>query len=328
MSENVMSTEYKYQDIPNKWGKLLSSTQDNLPDCIKDKILLALMETLGNNLIKKYIRKIAQMKPEVISDKFVIDFVNEFNHTYHHMALEAIWAIMAYYDEDATYAPAYKVPTVFDNHYMAIVDDLAHEDSEMREGIFRYPSVLDEYKQLTSCKFKTDSGMEGSALLIDANSADNFYCYLFEKCVRPVMEINMQVIEDAFYGIYEKTHKNLPKYKVPLERTMFTNLDYILGDSCERGFFGKDFHVLTKPRGKYFKVHELSYYPTSALSLNQRFSQINNDATVNRKTDQSHGEVMLFSGEIADLLRVKLIYYKHEFIFNGQKYEVYFYQNF
>ena len=327
MSENVMSTEYKFQDIPNKWGKLLSSSQDELPDCIKDKILLALMETLGNNLIKEYIQKIAQMKPEEASDKVVTDFVNEFNHTYHHMALEAIWAIMAYYDEDATYVPD-KVVTVFDNHYMAIVDDFIHEDSEMREGIFRYPSVLDEFKQLRSCKFKTDSGMEGSALLVDANSADNFYCCLFEKCVRPIMAINMHVIEDAFYGIYEKTHKNLPKYKVPLERTMFTNLDYILGDSCERGFFRKDFYVLAKPRDKYFKDHELSYYPTSALSLSQRFSQIDNDVTVNRKIDQSHGEVMLFSGEISDLLRVKLVYYKHEFIFNGQKYEVYFYQNF
>ena len=134
-----MSTEYKFHDIPNKWGKLLSSTQDDLPDCVKDKILLALMETLGNNLIKEYIWKIAQMKPEEASDKVVTDFVKEFNHTYHHMALEAIWAIMAYYDEDATYVPD-KVLTVFDNHYMAIADDFAHEDSEMREGIFRYPS--------------------------------------------------------------------------------------------------------------------------------------------------------------------------------------------
>ena len=169
--------------------------------------------------------------------------------------------------------------------------------------------------------------MEGSALLVDANSADNFYCCLFEKCVRPVMAINMHVIEDAFYGIYEKTHKDLPKYKVPLERTMFTNLDYILGDSCERGFFRKDFCVLTKPRDKYFKDHELSYYPTSALSLNQ-VSQINNDAIVNRKTDQSRREVMILSDAIANLLRVKLVYYKHEFIFNGQKYKVYFYENF
>ena len=322
-----MSTEYKFQDIPNKWGKLLSSSHDDLPDCVKDKILLALMETLGNNLIKEYIQKIAQMKPVEASDKVVTDFVNEFNYTYHHMALEAIWAIMAYYDENATYVPD-KVLTVFDNHYMAIADDFAHEDSVMREGIFRYPSVLDGYKQLRSFKFKTDSGIELSALPVDVYGTDNFYCYLFEKFVRPVMAINMRVIEDAFYGIYEKTHKDLPNDKIPLERTMFTNLDYILGDSHERGIFGKDFLVLTRPQDKYFKDYELSYYPTSALYLNQRFSQINNDTTVNRKTDQSHGEVMIFSGEIADLLRVKLIYFKHEFIFNGQKYEVYFYQNF
>ena len=327
MSENTIATEYKFQDIPNIWGKFLSSSQDELPDCIKDKILLALMERLGNNLIKKYIRQIAQMNPKEISDKVVTDSVNEFNHIYHHMALEAIWAIMAYYDEDATYVPD-KVVTVFDNHYMAIADDFAHEYSEIQESIFRYPSVLDEYKRLKSCKFKTDSGFVGSVLLVDVYSADNFYCYSFEKLARPVMALNMHVIEDAFYGIYEKTHKDLPKDKIPLERTMFTNLDYILGDSCERGFFRKDFYVLTKPLDKYFKDYELFYYPTSALSFNQKFSQINIDTTVNRKTDQSHGEVMIFSGEIADLLRVKLIYFKHEFIFNGQKYEVYFYQNF
>ena len=327
MSENTIATEYKFQDIPNIWGKFLSSSQDELPDCVKDKILLALMERLGNNLIKKYIRQIAQMNPKEVSDKVVADSVNEFNHIYHHMALEAIWAIMAYYDEDATYVPD-KVLTVFDNHYMAIADDFAHEDSEMREDIFRYPSVLDEYNRLKSCKFKTDSGMELSALLVDVYSVDNFYCYSFEKCARPVMALNMHVIEDAFYGIYEKTHKDLPNDKIPLERTMFTNLDYILGDSCERGFFRKDFLVLTRPQEEYFEDYKLFYYPTSIPSLNQKFSQINIDTTVNRKTDQSHGEVMLFSGEIADLLRVKLVYYKHEFIFNDQKYEVYFYQNF
>lgn len=322
-----MSTEYKFQDIPNKWEKLLSSARDELPDCIKDKILLALMETLGNNMIKEYIRKIAQMKPEEVSDKTVTDFVKEFNYTYHHMTLEAIWAIMAYYDEDATYVPD-KVLTVFDNHYMAVINEIAYEDSEMRESIFRYPTVLNSFKRLRTCKFKSESGFEGSALLVDINSTNNFYCHNFERFVRPVMAIHMHVIEDAFYGIYEKTHKDLPKHKVPLERTMFTNLDYILGDSCERGFFRKDFYVLTKPRDKYFKDYELLYYPTSALSLNQKFSPITIDTSVNRKIDQSHGEVMLFSGEIADLLRVKLVYYKHEFIFNGQKYEVYFYQNF
>lgn len=322
-----MSTEYKFQDIPNKWGKLLSSARDELPDCIKDKILLALMETLGNNLIKEYIRKIAQMKPEEVSDKTVTDFVKEFNHTYHHMTLEAIWAIMAYYDEDATYVPD-KVLTVFDNHYITVANEIVYEDSEMRESIFRYPTVLDSFKRLRTCKFKSESEFEGSALLVDINSTNNFYCHNFERFVRPVMAIHMHVIEDAFYGIYEKTHKDLPKDSVPLERTMFTNLDYILGDSQERGFFGKDFIVLSRPQDKYLKDYALFYYPTTTPSLNQKFSQINNDATVNRKTDQSHGEVMIFSGDIADLLRVKLVYYKHEFIFNGQKYEVYFYQNF
>ena len=52
MSENTIAAEYKFQDIPNIWGKFLSSSQDELPDCVKDKILLALMERLGNNLIK------------------------------------------------------------------------------------------------------------------------------------------------------------------------------------------------------------------------------------------------------------------------------------
>lgn len=325
MSENVITNDYKFQDIPNKWGKLLSSSRDELPDCIKDKILLALMETLGNNLIKKYIRTIAQMDPKEVSDKVVTDFVEEFNHVYHYMTLEAIWAIMAYYDEDATYVPE-KVLTVFDNHYMAIVDDFAHEDNEMHESIFRYPSVIDSLKRLRNCKLKSD--MNGYTLLVDINSVDNFYCNSFEKSVRPVMAINMHIIEDAFYGIYEKIHKDLPKDEIPLERTMFTNLDYILGDYHERGFFRKDFCVLARPQDKYLKDYTLFYYPTSALSLNQKFSQINIDTTVNRKTDQSHGEVMLLSEEIADLLRVKLVYYRHEFIFNDQKYEVYFYQNF
>lgn len=322
-----MSTEYKFQDIPNKWGKLLSSARDELPDCIKDKILLALMETLGNNLIKEYIRKIAQMKPEEVSYNTVTDFVKEFNYNYHHMALEAIWAIMAYYDEDATYVPD-KVLTVFDNHYMAVINEIAYEDKGMRESIFRYPTVLDSFKRLRTCKFKSESGFEGSALLVDINSTNNFYCHNFERFVRPVMAIHMHVIEDAFYGIYEKTHKELPKDKVPLERTMFTNLDYILDEDHEHGFFREDFLVLSSPQDKYLKDYNLFYYPITTPSLNQKFSQINIDATVNRKTDQSHGEVMIFSGDIADLLRVKLVYYKHEFIFNGQKYEVYFYQNF
>lgn len=322
-----MLIEYKFQDIPNKWGKLLSSARDELPDCIKDKILLALMETLGNNLIKEYIRKIAQMKPEEVSYNTVTDFVKEFNYNYHHMALEAIWAIMAHYDEDATYVPD-KVLTVFDNHYMAVINEIAYEDNGMRESIFRYPTVIDSFKRLRTCKFKSESEFEGSALLVDINITNNFYCHNFERFVRPVMAIHMHVIEDAFYGIYEKTHKELPKDKVPLERTMFTNLDYILGDPQERGFFGEDFIVLSRPRDKYFKNYALFYYSITTPSLNQKFSQINNDATVNRKTYQSRGEVMIFSGDIADLLRVKLVYYKHEFIFNGQKYEVYFYQNF
>lgn len=322
-----MSTEYKFQDIPNKWGKLLSSARDELPDCIKDKILLALMETLGNNLIKEYIRKIAQMKPEEVSDKTVTDSVKEFNYIYHHMTLEAIWAIMSYYDEDATYVPD-KVLTVFDNHYMSVVDEIVHEDSEMRESIFRYPTVLDSLKRLRTCKFKSESDFEGSALLVDINSTNNFYCCNFERFVRPVMAIHMHVIEDAFYGIYEKTHKDLPKDSIPLERTMFTNLDYILSDSnndnvIAYGFFARDFLVQAIPSEDFFKDRTLIYYPTDIDSISNQ-----SNGHVMKTNYSSHGEEMTFSADIANLLRVKLTYFKHEFMFNGKKYVVYLYQNF